>query len=378
MPLPRPTRSASLTRYLIALAAAMLLLAGCGGTAETATGNVASAGTAATGGPALSLDDGMAKLYGEAKANGEDEVILAIPTGSDFYDKVAAAFMARYPDIKLTLKKTDFNQMGVIIQTELDAGQRTADLLINAYLQTKPLIDAESIETGIDWPSLGMEPARLDGDKAVYVQDSLCATVIYNKQYVKPEELPADLSGFNDPKWKGKMTSTPGPGIPCLAYHALLFGLPKTEAMVSGLVANGLVFSDAADASMLSGERPVYVFVSGGTAAQYKARNADVGEKFYPGTGIVRTRAFLLKESPSPHATKLVTLFLTSPDFAKVRDAQFLGGSGFMGDTDGLLAKRLTDLELDLDDKAFFIQETAQNYPDRAKYATELRKKFIG
>jgi iron(III) transport system substrate-binding protein len=377
--------------YMTAVAAVIamsIIAAACGGDdADTATEPAATESTttesaaAADGvfaGPAADLDAGIAGAAAAAEAAGEEEVVVAIWNGEDeIYTQLAESFEAAYPDFEVTLKSMDFIQMGAIVQSELDAGQRTADVVTNAFLALKPMLDAGSIDDSVDWAALGVPAERVAEAGFVFQSDGLCTTVVYNPDVVSEDELPDTLEGFAAPEWQDKLATLPSNGVACMGFYALANGLDNTLALVEDLEGSGLLFSDNAEQLMTTGERPVLVFHYSIAAPFLEAAGAPVAEKLYPGTGVFRTRAALVEGTPSPNLARLFTMWLISDDAMTAYEDYYAGGIGFVGNPDSALVQRTQALGQDPSDDSFFVFETIDNFPDRAAAADAIRSQFI-
>ncbi|MCC5951815.1 MAG: extracellular solute-binding protein [Acidimicrobiia bacterium] len=364
------------------LAAIALVAAACGngddggGSAAAPDGDVAGAVFA---GPAGSAEEGLEGLYEAAVANGEDTVILAVSTTSaEIYGDLAAAFEEQFPEITVELKEMDFIQMGSVVQSELDAGQRTADVVTNAFLALKPMIDAGSIDESIDWSAMGVPDERVAEAGFVFQADGLCTTVVYNPDVIDEADLPDDLEGFLESEWSNQLSTLPSNGVACMGFYALREGLEETTELVEGLRDNGMIFTDDAEQLMLAGERPVIVFHYSITAPRLEEQGAPVAEKLYPGTGVFRTRVAVVEDTPVPNAARLLTAWMVSPEAMEIFEDYHQGGQGFVGDPDSMLVTRTEALGQDPTDETFFVYETIDNFADRAEAASTFRELFVG
>lgn len=88
---------------------------------------------------------------------------------------------------------------------------------------------------------LGKVPVRYASDSGQWVGISGRArVVVYNNELLSPEDLPADIWGFVDPEWKGRIGWAPTNG----SFQAMVTGMravwgeEKTEQWLSGIQAN--------------------------------------------------------------------------------------------------------------------------------------------
>jgi iron(III) transport system substrate-binding protein len=359
------------------------LAAACGGgddeeTTTTPAAATPSGATAAAATPPASLDAGLASLYEAAKAKGQKEVVMAISSGSaKNFGLIVSAFNAKFPDVKIVLKEIEFIQMGAVVKSELDSGQRTADIVTNAYLALKPLIEAKSIDETVDWSLAGLSKDRVADRGFVYLYDGACTSVIYNPKFVNASDLPAKLDGFTDPKWNGKLVTQPTNAYACFGFYSLKFGLDATSTLVKSLRSNGLSFSDSHLQQFASGERPVILVGNSGMPLALKNLGAEVGEKVLPGTGVYRTRAALVKGTKVKEAAQLFAAYMTTPEVTKIFETAF--NSGFVGDVDSPLTKNLEKISnTKLTDTEVFVFETIDTFPQRAAGASAIQKLVTG
>ncbi len=376
-------------QLVAALCACALLLAACGGgsnqgssssagapSTNTVSGPAADSG--ATTSPRGPLDDGMEALYAAALAAGEDTVVLAVSsTSAPVYSLMTQAMTNRFSGITVQLKETDFIQMGSIVQSELDAGQRTADVVTNAFLALKPLIDAGSIDDTTDWLELGVPEARLSDVGFLFINDGLCTTLVYNPNLIDAEDLPESLEGFLEPRWKDMISTLPSNGVACMGFYALRYGLDETVELVSGLKDNGMIFTNDSEQLMLAGERPLILFHYSLTAPRLEAQGAPVSEKLYPGTGVFRNRLGVITDSPVPNLARLLALWIVSEEATAILEEYYDGAQGFAFDPNSRVAQRTAALGHDLSDETFFVFENIDNFGQRAVAATRFRELFV-
>jgi ABC-type glycerol-3-phosphate transport system substrate-binding protein len=374
-------KEGSLRLLLVAAVAALLLVAACGsGNSKTST-VVASPAVASptTTAKHVTLEEGMDKLYKAALANKETEVLYTVSTGQSVrYRDMVKLFNEKFPEIAIKFKETDFLSMGAVLQTELNAGQRTGDLANNAFLGLKPLVDAGNI-LYTDWAQYGVSPDRIQESKqggfGVIASESLCNQTVWNRKYVQDADIPATIEGFStDPKWKGKMVTEPNNAYACFGFRALRFGVQHEIDFAKALKANGLLFSAGYSQLFGSGERPVAMISNSGQIAAWKAAGIDVGEKVYPGSGVIESRAAVVKATKVPNAAKLIAVWLTTPAASRLWE-KVAPGSGFISDPDSPLYQHVTnDLKLDVKDHNFFLYETSENFNIRAETAAGVAK----
>jgi len=116
------------------------------------------------------------------------------------------AFHEAYPDIKIDYVRGSPSEVYTRISTEIDAGAKTADVVMLSFPGSLSLVDngfAQSYKApnAANWPDELKDP---DG----YWQGVLILgqVITYNTNLVSEDELPKTLNDLTDPKWNGKIT----------------------------------------------------------------------------------------------------------------------------------------------------------------------------
>jgi len=373
------------TRYpLMAALAAVALVTACGGTETSERTGTDMSGAAAptanvSAGSGAELKAKMDSLYKTAMDEGEKEVTFVVSESASAkaYEKVAAAFETDYPGITVKVRQLPFLEMGSVVQSELDAGEPTADVITSTPIALAPLIQAGSLKD-VDWQSDGVDPARIE-KMLLALNDGACVSVAYNKKFVSESDLPDTLEGFADPKWKNKIVTEPSNAYACYGFYALRFGLDAMKSLVSKLLANGYTFSSDYSQQLQSGERPVEVMSVGAHINDWKSKGVDVGEKLYPGNGVFRSRVAVIGETKVPDAAELFALYLVEPAAQQtLKDDPIVKGA-FVGDPNDPLRKHLEELAgTPITDTDYFVFESLNNFQARADGASAVSKLVTG
>ena len=116
------------------------------------------------------------------------------------------AFHEAYPDIKIDYVRGSPSEVYTRISTEIDAGAKTADVVMLSFPGSLSLVDDGFAQpykapNSADWPADLKDP---DG----YWQGVLLLgqVITYNTNLVSEDELPKTLNDLTDPKWNGKIT----------------------------------------------------------------------------------------------------------------------------------------------------------------------------
>jgi iron(III) transport system substrate-binding protein len=147
------------------------------------------------------------------KANAEGTVVWYTSVEIGVAEKVAKAFQAKYPAIKVQVERTGSERVFQRIGQEYGSNIHNVDVVNssdashflvwkkNGWLANVPLEEIERY-----WP-----PAYRDPQGAYATWRATLSPIAYNVSLVKPEDAPKSWNDLLNPKWKGKIVkSHPG------------------------------------------------------------------------------------------------------------------------------------------------------------------------
>lgn len=201
---------------LVGLAAAGLLLAGCGGGSadggdasaagsESPTGSAESSATVASvlaELEGLTVEERRARLIELSKAEGQ-EVTVYTSLPSENMDELAEVFEAD-TGVRVLTYRAGAEDIRTRVLQENQAGRLSADVLAIGDSRLIPIRD-EGILAPYSSP---IQEGLIDGSVNEFwtlYRFNLYA-VAWNTDLVAPEEVPANYSDLADPKWAGRMT----------------------------------------------------------------------------------------------------------------------------------------------------------------------------
>lgn len=179
----------------IALVVALLLMAGCDGPKET------PAPTPDKGGP----DKAPASKPAEPAAKAPLTVYCG--RNEKLIGPVLEAF-TKETGIKVTPKYGKTQQLATQLLKE--GAKTTADVFIAQDASTLGYLDSKSVFAPLGADTLGKVDAAYHGPNKTWIGATGRARVlVYDTNKVKPEDIPADVNGLTDPRWKGKVGWAP-------------------------------------------------------------------------------------------------------------------------------------------------------------------------
>ena len=251
-----------------------------------------------------------------ADAVKEGKVVWYSATDVQVAEKLAKAFEAKYPGIKVQVERSGAERIFQRINQEYGSKIYTADVIEtsdavhfvtfkrNGWLQ--PAVPSDVAKF---WPKEARDP---DGQFAVY--RAHLSVIAYNTKLVPKEEAPKSHADLLNPKWAGKLVKAhPGySGTIMTGTHALSQALGWSYFEKLGKQKVMQVQSSTEPPKKLAqGERPV--MADGNEYNVFVLKESGVPiEPVYAteGTPLVPGNAALLKNAPHPNAARLFYHFM--------------------------------------------------------------------
>jgi len=306
-----------------------------------------------------------------AAARKEGKVVwytsLVLPTA----EKVARAFEAAYPGIKVDVNRTGSERILQRVMQELAANIRAVDVIHTSdaghyvLLKDKGLL-ARYTPAGVE----KFPPGFKDKDGYYYGLRATVTAIAYNTNVVTAAAAPKSWKDLLDPKWKGKLvTAHPGySGV--ISTHVLalvnLLGWDYFKQLAGNQL---MIVQSANDPSgvVASGERPVAV--NGGEYGFYQIKKkGNPVAIVYPREGVplVVSPTAITSFAPHPAAARLFT------DFCFTRALQQL-----LADSEGLYTGH-PDVTYPADKpKLSELKLLAVDPAELLKRSEEIKKRFM-
>ena len=251
-----------------------------------------------------------------AAAVKEGKVVWYSATDVKVAEKLAAAFEAKYPGIKVQVERSGAERLFQRINQEYGSNIHNVDVIEtsdavhfihfkrNGWLQ--PAVPSDVAKF---WPKEQRDP---DGQFAVY--RAHLSIIAYNSKQVSKEEAPKSHADLLDPKWQGKLVKAhPGySGTIMTDTQALsqALGWGYFEKLGKQKVMQ-VQSSTEPPKKLAQGERPV--MADGNEYNVFLLKESGVPiEPVYAtdGTSLVAGNAALLKDAPHPNAARLFYHFM--------------------------------------------------------------------
>lgn len=157
---------------------------------------------------------------------------------------VIAAFQEKYPQLEVLLKSGSNSQLANTLLEEKTNPQ--ADVFITTEVFTAHALSREGIFQSYEPVGYQNLPDAYKAEDASWVGlTQRMRVIMYNKDMVSQEELPASMFDLTDPKWKGQIAAAGSTNASMQAQIASmiqLVGQEQTEAWLTGLMENEVTF----------------------------------------------------------------------------------------------------------------------------------------
>ena len=267
-----------------------------------------------------------ADLYAAAKKAGETEVTwYQSQIRTEAAEKIGEAFTARYPGIKVNV----FNSTAAVafqrLTQDLKAGAPQADVFGTTDISHMPALKSQgALEKFVPETVVGMVPsvkALNDPDGFYTITYASLTALTYNRDKVKPENVPKHWTDLIDPKWMNQVTiGSPNYSGTLGGWSVMinrLYGmnffdkLAANKPLVGRSIDDALIHLNSGESSIAAGDVA--------STSRSIARGNPLGIS-YPEDGalLLVGPTALIKGSHHPNAGKLFTNYLLTPDAAKV------------------------------------------------------------
>lgn len=252
-----------------------------------------------------------------AAAQKEGKIVWYSATDVQVAEKLARAFEAKYPGIKVQVERSGAERLFQRINQEYGSKIHAADVIETSdavhFVHFKKqgwLQPAVPSEVAKHWPK---EYKDADGTYAAY--RAHLSVIAYNTKLVPKEQAPRSHADLLDPKWQGKLVKAhPGYSGTIMTGTQALSQSPLGWSYFEKLGKQKVMqvqSSTEPPKKLAQGERPV--MADGNEYNVFVLKESGVPiEPVYAteGTPIVIGNAALLKNAPNPNAARLFYHFM--------------------------------------------------------------------
>lgn len=253
-------------------------------------------------------------------AKEEKEVMFYGTTPVNQLAVLKKAFNARYPFVDL--KHYYSPRQGILNKTlsEARGGANLVDVIM-----TDVSYGSLFIKEGISHPYSTPDVKRYvrgsyDPNGHWYTMYMLSIALVYNRNMVKPSDVPRSYQDLLDPKWKGAVIFDPEAAY-IMAAMEQAWGKEKARDYLARLAKQDLIFRRGTTLTtqlIAAGEQPTAIAVNAETAAEVRDKGAPLGFSVLSPRIIKPNGFFVAKKAPHPYAALLFTDWTLSEEGQKV------------------------------------------------------------
>ncbi len=255
-------------------------------------------------------------------ARKEGRLIIYSSTDQASAQALLDDFRRLYPFIQVEYNDLGTQQIYDRFVSETAAGARSADLLWSSAMELQVKLASEGYALAYDSPEAKNWPANARLGNLAYGVTLEPAVVVYNKRFLKPEEVPTTREGLarflQDPKMRGRVATwdpeRSAVGFTFLKADYDRFPAFQELARAFGRAQAALYSSTgAAFEKVISGEHYLAYGFFGSYALLRQRTVKDLGIAYLrDGTIAIQRVVFISKRAAHPNAAKLFLDYLLS------------------------------------------------------------------
>lgn len=255
-------------------------------------------------------------------ARKEGKLIIYSSTDQSSAQALLNDFRNLYPFIQIEYNDLGTQQIYDRFISETAAGARSADFLWSSAMELQVKLASEGYALPYDSPEAKNWPANARLENLAYGTTLEPAVVVYNKRFLKPEEVPSTREGLarfvQEPRMKGRVATwdpeRSGVGFTILkadydrfpAFQELARAFGRAQAALYS--STGVAFE-----KVISGEHYMAYGFFGSYALLRQRTVKDLGIAYLTdGTVAIQRVAFINKRAAHPNAAKLFMDYLLS------------------------------------------------------------------
>ena len=278
-------------------------------------------------GQAAPLDDVLQKISSlpvaqrktvlEQGARREGQIVFYTSVSAADVPKIAAAFEAAYPFLKVNPYRAQPSTLVNRLETENRAGRDLADILGSAPAQVWLLKQKKLSRPYISPERQAFPPGSYDRDGYWAGFEVTPIVLAFNSKLVPPASAPANYQDLLKPSWKGKMSLG---NDEYEWYSVMLDSMGKKKGLdyMKALAKQDLNMVGTSSRMrielMLAGEFAVSLAARGRRVVEFKEQGAPIDYRLFEPYPSVPNFISLMAHAPHPHASILFYDWLLSQE----------------------------------------------------------------
>ncbi|NQV54537.1 MAG: extracellular solute-binding protein [Rhodospirillales bacterium] len=261
-----------------------------------------------------SADAGMDKAAIDAlyqKAKKEGKVVVWGPQ-LNALQYIAEGFGKEFPGIEVVVAAS--LRSGTKIIAEAKAKRYTLDTFVFPISSGMLPLFTRKLLAKFPWKEFGVPKEKQFLDGHVAALNNLAYVVVYNTDYVKPNEVPDKWEDLLHPRWKGRLLGSPFLFPHLMSYFNLEWSDEKTAAYTRAMINEQKIMlaRGPREGLLKSGERHLVVGDFVQLAKTYRDHGVPVKYKFMDLTPSPQFTSAVMANAPHPNAARLLAGWLTT------------------------------------------------------------------
>lgn len=264
-----------------------------------------------------------ADLAEDAKKEGE--VVWYSTLSAPESRELADLFEQRYPSVKVKIVRSGGGALVNRVLSEFGAKAHIVDVILGADSRGAiPVFKKKGVITKYKFPNRDFVPNDLKDQEGYWTSlYQLTVVLAYNKNLVKPSDVPKSYEDLLDPKWKGKKILNDTEQYVWFGTLLSVWGKEKGMNYFQKLAQQEQVFQRGARGRLqlvIAGEFPLTI-AYGPHVQGYADQGAPVDWAPLEPVVVSPISVLLAKEAPHPNAARLfVDFFFSKKVHEKLRD----------------------------------------------------------
>lgn len=275
----------------------------------------------------------LRQLYEDTLKSGESETVIYISSVAEEVQPLADAFARAFPGVRANFQRLMGDKLRARLDGEFNSGKRAGDIVIGGSIaQTLDSMPRDRWESFRPPTAGALEPRFRDADGYYTVAFQKGFTIAYNPSLIAAKDVPRDIRQVLDPRWKGRYGHL-NFGATLAGDSALLKLYRDGQLNDAGLAefagGGGAAVPPSSELVpwVAQGRLAFTVWINAAAVIPQQQKGANVALSFSPRLDLlIDTGIGILKRPPNPHAARLLTAWIFTPEAQKI-----LGELNFYG-----------------------------------------------
>jgi iron(III) transport system substrate-binding protein len=252
-------------------------------------------------------------------AASKEGLVTILGTNADDLNWIPRYFNKEYPGITVRIV-TDLNVSARLI-TEDRAGRHDADVVWTSEALLAPLLE-RGLMRKLDAGTLKLTELDIGAQGHMAFTSSVTFVVAYNRNLVRPADVPQRWQDLLQPSFRGRMTSSPFLLARLCAALGVYQGEEPLTTFAQKLRSDSAVLwtNDLTEQVLASGERPFAAATAMHFVDRWIANGRPFAYTIPEPVFVTQFGSAVLKQAPHPNAAMLLTAWLSSPQGKQARE----------------------------------------------------------